>query len=196
MGMYLAVLAPLLALAVAGCGGDSVSSSDPSPPAWPSAQARTMKAGHAPTPFTPDQIREGCPSGRVSTFSFESAERGKGLLVFRFEDADAEGVSFTVEVLDEKRKSVAPARTSRSTWADLQSHASHEAAHTHVRDEVVEVPAGSFACLVYEVRDPDAEGEVMTRYDFARTLPGMPIRVIQTKGGEVVSRQELLTDER
>ena len=35
----------------------------------------------------------------------------------------------------------------------------------------------------------------MRRYDFARSLPGVPIRVTETRDGRVVSRQELLTNE-
>lgn len=196
MGKLLTSILILAALLHAGCGGDAPPPSPSSPDTrWPTAEARTLQEDHAPTPFTADQIRKGCPSGRTSTFFTESEADGRGFLVIRFERADAEGVTTTVEFLDEQRQRIRASPMQRATWGELQRHASFPLATTTVRDEVVEVPAGRFACLVYEVSEPSEGADVTTRYDFARALPGMPVRVLKSRGGRVVSRQELVTDE-
>lgn len=196
MGKLLTLILTLACLLGAGCGDEPSASREPSLEArWPSAEERTLRDGHAPTPFTADQIRDGCRSGRRSTFFTESEADGRGFLVFLFEGADAEGVTFTVEFLDEKRQPKRVPQGMRTTWQELQSHASFPSGRTTVRDEIVDVPAGAFACLVYEVTESDTGEDVTTRYDFARSLPGMPVRVVKTRGGRVVSRQELVTDE-
>ncbi len=196
MGKLLTSILVLVTLLHAGCGEEATSPPASSPGTrWPTAEARTLREGHAPTPFTADQIRQGCPSGRTSTFFTESEAEGRGFLVIRFERADAEGVTTTVEFLDEQRQRRRAPSMQRATWEQLQLHASFPLATTTVRDEVVEVPAGRFACLVYEDAQPSEGADVTTRYDFARSLPGMPIRVLKSSGGRVVSRQELVSDE-
>ena len=133
-----------LLLLGAGCGeSPGGKAASPAAPRWPSAEARTLQEGHAPTPFTAPQIRDGCRSGRVATFRVESEAQGDGLLVFRYDDADEEGVTLTISFLDAARRPKSEPDSSRRTWEALQSNASFPAGSTRIRDEVVDVPGGA-----------------------------------------------------
>ena len=82
--------------------------------------------------------------------------------------------------------------TSRSTWRELQGHASMPADQTEVVEETIDLPAGVFECLRYTRTDEDG----VSVFWFAKAAPGMPLRFEQRVAGETVFSSTTLSDER
>jgi len=160
---------------------------------WPSEEERTLEEGHAPTPYTAEQIRDGCPSGRVCEFKIESAGGYEVTKRYRFFDADDHGVVIEATVLGPAAGgNQAPAK-SRASWRELQSHASFPADSTQISNQQVETPAGTFQCMRYIVTTKEG-GKTVTKYlDFARELPGMPVRMTLEYDGTKVSSMTLVS---
>ena len=143
---------------------------------------------HLPTPFTAAEIREGCPPGRTLRIRIERAGDDPVIRVVRYVETDADGAaqeSWT-EGLDGSRLSD-PERE-RSTWLELQEHASFPVASTERIEEELTIPAGRFACLRYTRTDPDA----ICRFWFARDLPGQPVRFEREADGQIVFSATLI----
>jgi hypothetical protein len=131
-----------------------------------------LRPDHLPTPFTADEIRAGCQPGRTLRTRVVRAGHDEVVHVTRFVSADAEGAEQeSWEETPEGTRLSDPQRR-RSTWLGFQEHASFPAATTEVAEEEIEIPAGRFACLRYTSRD----GEGVSTFWFARTVPGMPLR--------------------
>jgi hypothetical protein len=155
------------------------------------AEARRLKPDHAPTPFSAARIREGCPSGRVSTFLIEQGGH-KVLQVFRFVKADAEGAEFSVDITTEDGKPLKKSQPTRQTWSGFQAHASFPANVTRITEGRVKTPAGTFDCWVYIVI---AKGKTVTkesRFYFAKTIPGPPVKMTQQMDGKTVFSMTLV----
>jgi hypothetical protein len=130
-----------------------------------------MGAGLAPTPFTADEIRAGCPDGhtlRVRTVRGDTVSE----VVNRFEGGDEDGVTLAEEADGE-------VSSRRVRWIDLQRHASFPADRTTIAPERITTPLGELDCLRYSVQ----REELMTFW-FATAHPGMPVRY---SGGGAVS---------
>jgi hypothetical protein len=69
----------------------------------------------------------------------------------------------------------------RVGWDRLQAHASYPRGAVAITAESVTIHAGEFACLLSVV----TEDESVSRYWFARDLPGMPVKV-ETRVDDVV----------
>lgn len=149
-----------------------------------SADPHLLRPDHLPTPFTADEIREGCQPGRTVRSLVEEANEPPYFHVTRFVRATAEGAE--QESWDEEldgRPRGEPRRRS-STWLEFQQHASFPAANTEVSEEETEFPAGRFATLRYTQR----EGPVVRSFWFARVAPGMPLRYEEWDGEALVYR--------
>ncbi|MCK0110717.1 hypothetical protein MWU75_00980 [Ornithinimicrobium sp. F0845] len=133
--------------------------------------SRILHEGHAPTPFTAEQIRTHCPDGLRVTLAVESPE-GTTFHTDTFRDGDREGVTLESCPSDAQGTPTGPARTTRVTWLDLQEHASFPAEQTAVGEETITGPLGILPCLRYDVRL--AAGPVT--FWFAVGHPGMPVR--------------------
>lgn len=165
-------------------------------PEWPSAEARTMKDGHAPTPYTADQIRVGCPVGRLSKFRMEAEGAPQMIQVMYFVENDVTGAVLEVSVTDAKGNTLsAPKRTPKSPWPVFQSHASFPADQTTISEETIETEGGSFACLLYTVTRSEADPKAVDEYWFAKTLPGPPVLMRKRVDGEILVKMELLSNE-
>ncbi|MDJ0976591.1 MAG: hypothetical protein QNJ98_19195 [Planctomycetota bacterium] len=165
-------------------------------PTWPSAAARTMKEGHAPTPYTAAQIRDGSPTGRETRFRLEAAGAPKMVQVFRFHDSDAEGTVLEVEVLDGEGNVLSAARRMpKQPWTALQSHASFPADQTDITEESLETAGGTFDCFLYTVTRSGDGPKRVDRFWFAKTLPGPPVLMRSTVDDEVVTTMELVSHE-
>lgn len=147
-----------------------------------------MQSGHAPTPFTADEIRDGCPPGRTIRLLVEPAGAVPFMRVTRFVSGDAEGAvqeaqRFSVdgEPLDEPSQG-------RTTWAGFQSHASFPADATTIDRETITIPAGTFECHRYTVRTDNA----IDTFWFATTLPGMPVKMVSERDGETTFTMTML----
>ena len=136
---------------------------------------------HAPTPFTADEIRAGCPPGRTVQLLIEPAGGEPQLRMHRFAESDAEGAWYETQDLTMDGTPLGELGRQWVTWAELQSHASFPAEGTEIGEEVLETELGRHACLRYTVRN----GEEVRTFWFDRALPGMPIRYATEVGGRV-----------
>ena len=141
--------------------------------------------GLLPTPFSADEIRAGCPDGRVIRMRVEA---GGALVGFRtnvFRDGDAEGATVESQRFDADGQPDGEPVAARTTWLGFQRHAAFPADRTTRFEEVLETPMGPLACLRYTTREDDGStGD----YWFALAMPGMPIRYQSEASGRIVSR--------
>ncbi|WP_109471668.1 hypothetical protein [Ornithinimicrobium cavernae] len=134
---------------------------------------RILQEGHAPTPFTAEEIRRSCRDGlRVTVASTRGA--GVSFHTTTFVDGDAEGV--TLESWEGGRDGTptGPVSRARATWVELQGHASFPSATTELGEETITGPLGALRCRRYAVR----REEGTRTFWFATAHPGMPVRVV------------------
>ena len=141
-------------------------------PTAPGDDPHVLAPGTAPTPFTADEIRRGCPHGRRITLLVEPADGPTYRRVSEFVDPDAEGATLRRWRIGADGEPVGPVESARTTWLDLQRHASFPEAVTRVGRERVDLPLGHFDTLRYTV----GEGEDAETFWFALAYPGMPVR--------------------
>jgi hypothetical protein len=147
-----------------------------------------LEPDHLPTPFTAEEIRDACPPGRTLRYRHERAGQPATVRVSRYVAVDAEGCDQEAwEEAEDGARLGAPER-SRSTWLELQRHASFSAATTTRDEEEIDVPAGKFACLRYTRTDDSGTWQ----FWFARELPGQPVRYERQVGERVLMRATLL----
>lgn len=148
-----------------------------------------LQADRAPTPFSADQIRLGCPAGRTIRLRVEPVEGEPFIRVNRFLETDADGAVQEHQRFALDGTPLDEATTQRVTWRGFQSHASFPAAATVIDEADVEIPAGRFACRRYTV---SGDGGV-TQFWFAAELPGMPVQVEERgSDGELRFRMVML----
>jgi hypothetical protein len=131
-----------------------------------------LAPGRAPSPFTADEIRRGCPPGRtirllVATASGDAWER-----VNRFTDCDDEGAVIESWRVGSDGRPAGPVERRRSTWLELQGHASFPSEVTSIEPETIELPVGAVECLRYTVDS----GPGAVTFWFSVAHPGMPVR--------------------
>jgi hypothetical protein len=143
---------------------------------------------HHPTPFTAAEIRAGSPLGRSVRQLIEATDGAATMRVQQYVAVDEESGTRLVATLaaDGTRRDI---RRSRSTWLELQGHASMPIATTTIDEETIEAPMGELDCLRYTAVDGD---EVETFW-FARAIPGMPVRTERRVGGKLVDRVTMLS---
>ncbi len=151
--------------------------------------ANRMQPGHAPTPFSAEEIRDASPSGHYSVFRVE----GKGIEPFRlvseFTEVDDENAAFLGWRETMEKQLNGDMMTASAKWTELQAHASFPENQTEITEESVTVPAGSWTCWIYSIKSGDGTVKEMA---FAQDLPGPPIRMLIFKGEEVVYSMELV----
>lgn len=145
-----------------------------------------------PTPFSADEIRDGCPPGRSCRTLVEPAGGAAYVRVSRFGEHTADGCLYErwVESVDgviTGERTVSPV-----PWLALQRHAGFVAAMSTVAPERITTPLGDLDCLRYDVRD----GADVTTFWFARSRPGMPVKVVEVVGDQVTETATLVADER
>jgi hypothetical protein len=133
--------------------------------------------GLLPTPFTAEEIRAGCPAGRVVELLVEEDGEAPYRRFTRYVSCDDEGATL------ERGGSGGGVESSRVTWAQLQAHAAFPAAATTVDEETIDLPLGVLNCHRYTVRDDEGT----TVFWFARAYPGMPVRISRQENGRTVS---------
>ena len=166
----LLLAAAAVALTSAGCG--------PSAP-QPSTAADDVAA---PYPFTVFDIRAGCPLGRVIEYRIETAGEPTRIERWAFTPIDLDSVNVTTTTFDAEGKAVGAPTTESAKWAELHEHARFPRAQTTISNESISLPAGTFDAMKYVVTKGD---EVKTVW-FARSLPGPPVKLEVTKGGQAV----------
>ena len=149
-----------------------------------------LEPGHHPTPFTAAEIRDASGRGRTVRQLIEVEGEAPVTRVQQWVDVDDEGATRLVyrvgpdgELLDEHR--------SRSTWLELQGHASMPIETTTIDEVVLDSPMGPLDCLRYTTLD----GGATEIFWFARAIPGMPVRTERIEHGRVVERVTMLANE-
>lgn len=151
-----------------------------------------FRAGDRPTPFSADDIRRGCPPGRMIRRLVVRAGQEPYVHATRFTTGDEDGSDqeFWTETPDGTR--LTEPETGHSTWREFQGHASMPADRTEVVEEAIDIPAGRFDCLRYTRTDDDG----VSVFWFAKAAPGMPLQFEQRVDGETVFSSTTLSDER
>ena len=149
-----------------------------------------LRRGTAPTPFTADEIRSACPTGRTAVLAVTDSEGRVHHRLSRFVDCDEDGATFERGASTPDGEAVGALQALRVSWLDLQGHASFPATAVTIEPDVVELPVGRLDCLRYTVVD----GDEVTTYWFARALPGMPVKVVAATAGRVVETTEMVAN--
>lgn len=172
-------------LFVSACAGVAEDSSLP-------PDANKMRADHAPTPFSADEIREGCPEGRSVKYELALGNGKKQFRVITFTGNSATSAKMESVVLDAAGKPLGTAQVGEASWKDLQSHASFPATQTRITSESRTTPAGTFACWRYDVLVSDDGVSKERRFWFAKDLPGSPLVVEEIAGGQQVMQMTMI----
>lgn len=158
---------------------------------WVVNDPHILRAGNAPTPFTAEEIRDGSPAGRVTTtLSFDRGEQPY-LQINRFLTVDEEGADCVGERHSTDGTRLGEVEPYRATWAQFQAHASFPADVTTVTDETITVGLGPHQCWCYTVRGADGVSE----FWFAKTMPGMPVKVVVRDEAGVAHTSEMIQNE-
>jgi hypothetical protein len=110
-----------------------------------------LQPGHAPTPFVADEIRAGCPVGRTIRLLVDG-EGESYVCVQRFAACDESGATIESWREGDDGRVAGQKASRRSTWLELQGHASFPAANTQIAPDELELPIGRLRCLRYTVR--------------------------------------------
>jgi len=174
--------------------GAPPSRSPGTPEGWPSVEARRLEPDYAPTPFTADQIRRGCPSGLRAVYRM-GGDGATTYQHFAFDNSDGIGTDFSVTVTPEQDTPLAKPRPNRLEWSSLQRHAHYPERTTVIENETITVKAGTFRCMRYTVTSIDDGKAGVGSYWFAYDLPGPPIKWVQRVDDVVVRSMELIQRE-
>lgn len=134
--------------------------------------AKILDPDHAPTPFTADEIRRGCPPGRSITIRHTNQDASEENWLTVFVEANEEGALLTNQRVTQSSEPVGEASEFRATWDELQPHASFPADITTIETESLSTPLGTFECLRYTIEEADGTKVLW----FAPALPGLPVR--------------------
>lgn len=147
-----------------------------------------VRPGLLPTPFSADEIRAGCPEGRTLRLRVTPPDGASYFRKSRYTSCDADGTTIETWRVDEHGLPIGEVRTERSTWQELEDHASFPADQTDVESATIALAMGTYPCQVYTVGGPSGP-----RFWFALAFPGMPVRYeIPTETGTEVT--ELVRD--
>lgn len=156
--------------------------------AAPVASAAPVKPAveMAPTPYTADEIRDACPTGRRIVFRIVQKDKTEVLHTIEFVKSDAAGTDLRITESEPSGK-VLKTSDSHSTWAELMTHAQFPRDQTAITHRTTVSPLGTLDVLVYKVTEgtgPDAE---VTTFHFAKKIPGPPITHFTEKNGVRIS---------
>ena len=158
-------------------------------------ETHRLRPDHLPTPFSAAQIRAANPPGRVVTFVITTPGEPEVRNVTAWLDGDEAVARFRTSDLSAAGVLLGPPTEGEAAWEELQAHASFPAAATTVEEASVEVPAGRYACWLYTVTSGGDEAKTVTRFWFARDLPGPPVRLERRVGETVVMTMVLAARE-
>ena len=154
-------------------------------------EAHRLRPDHLPTPFSAAQIRDGCRAGRLIRLREETPGEDPTFRRIRFTEVDADGAVQEFQATDADGSPIGEPSLRRSTWLDLQQHASQPADATTLEEVALTIPVGTLDCWLYAVRRPEAE----LRFWFAKELPGMPVQVEEWVDAVLTGRSMMLSNE-
>lgn len=148
-----------------------------------------VREGHAPTPFTADEIRLASAVGKTLTLLAEVEGEPPSLRLRRYVEVDEEGatIEFSRQSID--GQVLEPASLHRTTWLELQSHASFPSSSVTIEPDMIDIDLGLLECLRYT----SVDGRDVTTFWFARAHPGMPVRVVTASGDRITSTVTMIS---
>lgn len=152
------------------------------PPAAPTAAEPT-----ASTPFTADEIRESSRTGRRYEWNVDSPGKPRQVRVLTFVRVNKGGAETENVTLDEAGHMMGEPVRSSATWQELRDHAAFPATKVAITEESVTVPAGTYPCKLYTL----TEGAKVSRFWFANTMPGPPVKIAIVEDGTPKESREL-----
>lgn len=142
----------------------------------------------APIPFRAAQLRAANPQGKRYRWKVSTADGAVVDKVFVFDAVDDRGA--TVTASDVGADGVTQqTQTATSTWNELRMHGAFPANITTIEDKEVTVPAGTFACKWYSVREDDG---AVAHFCFVLDCPGPPVFFDRWKGDVQLMKSELV----
>jgi hypothetical protein len=153
--------------------------------------ANRIQPDHLPTPFSATDIRAGCPLGRTIRLQSEAPGGELTFRQIRFVEVDADSAVQEFQRTDAGGLPIDEPTRHRSSWLDLQLHASQPASATVIDEVDLASPFGTEECWRYTVSGPDD----CVIFWFAKGRAGMPVQVEEWVGGELVSRSVVIADE-
>ena len=111
-------------------------------------------------------------------------------LRIRFVEVDADGAVQEFQSTNREGHPIGEPTRRRSSWLELQHHASQPAAATVIDEVDLELPFGTEACWRYTVSTDDGSAT----FWFATGRAGMPVQVEKRVGGDLVSRSVVIGD--
>src|SRR5438093_11793793 len=97
---------------------------------------------HLPTPFTAEEIRAACGVGRTLRFRVEAAGEEPVVRVTRYVENDPDGGVQESWLETPVARPLSSPERERSTWLELQEHASFPSDVTERTEETIDIPAG------------------------------------------------------
>ena len=155
-------------------------------------RSNRMRAGHAPTPYTTDELRKACRTGVWRLYRVATTGRPSSYRILWFKRADKAGAVVVSAMTDMKGRPFGEQLRLKVLWKGLQSHGSFPAGATTIRTEKRTTPAGTFDCWRYEVVRRVAGRREVRRLWFAKKLPGPPVDLVRRVNGKVVQRMTLV----
>lgn len=174
----------VLAAAAGGCGSAPEAKS-----AAPATSSSSDAGEMADPPYTAKQIRDATKVGRRYEWRLELPEQPPVRKVISFTRVDDEGCDTHAEGLDDTGKAIAPPKDGHATWEELRAHALFPKKSVVLSDETITIPAGTFVCTLYTV----TEGDEVSRFWFAKDMPGPPVQFSTEKGGQLMMKSTLLS---
>ena len=173
----------LLALACAPKSPEPAAAGAPA-----AAPVAALPDGTLPRPFTAGQLHDALPHGSRIVLSVAAAGQPTVERRFTFVDPTDTTTTVVTEVWADGAR-VGEAERESVAWADLVEHAAFPAAAATRTDTVVDVPLGHLDAWLYTVTEVGDDGvPTVSRYWFARSLPGPPVLFTVERGGVEVMR--------
>lgn len=143
---------------------------------------RRLRPDHHPTPFSAAEIRDAWEPGREVRSLMVRAGTEPYVLVRRNLTAGEEAGTYEAWTESPDGVRLSEPEEGRSTWLELQGHASMPADSTTIDAVEIDVPMGRFHGLRYR----RAQGDKVDTFWFALARPGAPVRIESSVGDEVV----------
>lgn len=153
---------------------------------------RVLGPGRAPTPFTADEIRRGCPQGRTILLRVDRPSEPPAYRSNHFVRCDDAGADIARAAVDADGAPLGDQDVEHSTWHELQEHASFPADRTEIVAEDLDSRMGVLRCLRYEVADEERRDT----FWFAQGIAGMPVKVVtRTPDGQVTGTVTMIANQ-
>lgn len=157
---------------------------DSPPPVAVQDEADLEAAAVAPRPYTSAQIQAAMPVGFQARYQVEQPGRPLLISLTRVLSADATGVTLSQRMLHQDGSIAGEDEVSQESWDGLRNHASFPAQQTSISRERIELPSGSFDCLLYSVITSGEGRQLLSRFHFALDRPGAPVRYERVQDGQ------------